>query len=252
MSGLQDLSLSQTLDVFGLLTQTYPRYVDTLSRDAVEAIGVELVKRDELRGESQAEDKLGITEQILGWLSNEVGRISKRGSSRSGGSVFSIVLLTKFHIYSASSYAPADIFVLLSWSCGLYTVCMSCNPRFSSTQCWKALTSALSSLFDLLMAESTGTKASMRKSGLTRVRRALRSVYLMLFFYYQRHYSQIRIQAPNHLSTLLSVLLAKAEANQESLRLVPLIGVAIDVNLRLKNIASTSLSVEIKVVFLSL
>lgn len=45
---------------------------------------MELVKRDELRGTSEGdpdEYKLGVTEQILGWLSNEVGNISKRAVS---------------------------------------------------------------------------------------------------------------------------------------------------------------------------
>jgi hypothetical protein len=75
------MNLSQTLDIFKLLTQTYPRYVDAASREAVEAVGMELVKRDELRGGNPEENKLGVTEQILGWLANEVGRISKRGVS---------------------------------------------------------------------------------------------------------------------------------------------------------------------------
>lgn len=77
------MNLSQTLDIFKLLTQTYPRYVDTASREAVEAVGMELIKRDELRGTPEGEvdeNKLGVTEQILGWLANEVGQISKRGS----------------------------------------------------------------------------------------------------------------------------------------------------------------------------
>jgi hypothetical protein len=77
-----DMNMSQTLDVFKLLTQTYPRYVDTVSREAVLAVGMALVKRDELRGMSEGdpeEQKLGVTEQILGWLANEVGRVSKNG-----------------------------------------------------------------------------------------------------------------------------------------------------------------------------
>lgn len=46
---------------------------------------MELVKRDELRGTAEGaidESKLGVTEQILGWLANEVARLSKRGSAR--------------------------------------------------------------------------------------------------------------------------------------------------------------------------
>jgi hypothetical protein len=79
------MTLSQILDIFKLLTQTYPRYVDPASRDAVEVVGMELVRRDELRGTADGptdEIKLGVSEQILGWLANEVGRISRRGSSR--------------------------------------------------------------------------------------------------------------------------------------------------------------------------
>jgi hypothetical protein len=80
-----DLTLSQILDVFRLLTLTYPRYSDSTSQDAVEAVGMELVRRDELRGTPEGavdETKLGVTEQILGWLSNEVARFSRHTSSR--------------------------------------------------------------------------------------------------------------------------------------------------------------------------
>jgi hypothetical protein len=43
------------------------------------------VSRDELRGTPEGavdEFKLGVTEQILGWLSNEVSRFAKRASLR--------------------------------------------------------------------------------------------------------------------------------------------------------------------------
>lgn len=76
-----DLNLSQTGDIFKLLTLTYPRYVDAASREAVEAVGIELVRRDELRGRPDGypdENKLGITEQIIGWLAREVDGFSKR------------------------------------------------------------------------------------------------------------------------------------------------------------------------------
>jgi hypothetical protein len=81
---LIDLSLSQILDIFKLLTLTIPRYTDSASRDAVEAVGMELVRNDEIRGTepgSTDEFKLGVTEQILGWLSNEVGTLSKRSNA---------------------------------------------------------------------------------------------------------------------------------------------------------------------------
>jgi len=73
------LSLSQTLDVFSLLTQTYPRYVDTASRAAVEDLGMRLIEIDESRA---ANDKLGVMEQVVGWLANEASKVSKSGSFR--------------------------------------------------------------------------------------------------------------------------------------------------------------------------
>jgi hypothetical protein len=71
-----DLSLSQIMDVFQLLMLTYPRYGDDKSQAAVQAVGMELISRDE-----QQENKLGVSEQIIGWLSTEVGRYAKRNSA---------------------------------------------------------------------------------------------------------------------------------------------------------------------------
>jgi hypothetical protein len=79
-----DLTLSQILDIFKLLTLTYPRYADSGSQSAVEEVGMELVRRDELRGtEEGAKDevRLGVAEQIIGWLSNEIGKLAKRGNA---------------------------------------------------------------------------------------------------------------------------------------------------------------------------
>jgi len=79
-----DLTMSQIMDVFKLLTLTYPRYDDSRSREVIEEVGMELIRRDEIRGTDSGptgETKLGVTEQILGWLSNEVGHLSKHGSS---------------------------------------------------------------------------------------------------------------------------------------------------------------------------
>ena len=61
------------LDVFELLIETYPRYVDSASREAVVAVGKELVQRDETR-----EKRKGVTEEILDRMANEVGRIARR------------------------------------------------------------------------------------------------------------------------------------------------------------------------------
>jgi hypothetical protein len=51
--------------------QTYPRYADSASREAVQAVGKELVQGDET-GEHRR-----VTEQIVGRVANEVGGIAK-------------------------------------------------------------------------------------------------------------------------------------------------------------------------------
>ncbi|KAF8911690.1 armadillo-type protein [Gymnopilus junonius] len=194
-----DLTLSQILDIFKLLTLTYPRYEDSSSRDAVEAVGMELVRRDELRGtEEGAKDevRLGVAEQILGWLSNEVGRLSKKGNS--------------------DSYAPSDLFVLLSWSCGLYTICVKHNPHFPASSSWRVLVGSLAVLLDML-TESTKAKFSLKKGSLVRTRRALRT-----------EGSKI----PEVISTLLSM----SKTNQTPTRLAMLIGVSVSVLIRLKHV----------------
>jgi len=68
------------MDVFQLLTQTYPRYVDSASRDAVEKVGMTLIEKDET---ADADQKMGVTEQVLGWLAHEVSLIARRASPRS-------------------------------------------------------------------------------------------------------------------------------------------------------------------------
>ena len=55
------------MDVFKLLTLTYPRYSDSGSQDIIEAAGIELVWRDKLWGTCAGQEnevKLGVAEQI--------------------------------------------------------------------------------------------------------------------------------------------------------------------------------------------
>lgn len=215
-----DLNLSQCMDIFKLLTLTYPRYVDTTSREAVEAVGIELVTRDELRGTIDGpvdENKLGVTEQVLGWLSHEVGKLAKRGSSRcvsrSHSMTHSVYLLR-------SSHASSDVFVLLSWSCGLYTACLRVNPDFTATHSWRALVGTTATLLDLIL-DSVRTKPSMKRGAVVRTRRALRS-------------------APKKIPTLISTLLAHAKSSQAPLTMVSLIGTAVDVTARLKGVRDES------------
>jgi len=60
------------LDVFELLIQTYPRYADSASREAVQAVVMNLTQCDE-----RNERGRGVAEQVLGRLANEVSRIAK-------------------------------------------------------------------------------------------------------------------------------------------------------------------------------
>ncbi|KAF5354845.1 hypothetical protein D9756_005584 [Leucocoprinus leucothites] len=188
-----DLSLSQILDVFQLLTLTYPRYGDEKSQAAVETVGMELVLQDERR-----EPKLGVTEQIIGWLSTEVGRYAKRNS--------------------ADSYAPADLFVLLSWGCGIYAICVKQNEQFSSTPPFKALVGSIALLLDMVL-ESSKAKGTLKRGALTRTRRALRS-------------------SGSTISAVISnlVALVKSNASQNPIRFLSLIGVAVAVLVRLKHV----------------
>ncbi|CDO72622.1 hypothetical protein BN946_scf184985.g41 [Trametes cinnabarina] len=193
-----DLSLSQIMDIFKLLTMTYPRYVDSDSREAVEEVGIALVRRDELRDTPQGEQdesKLGVTEQVLGWMSHEVGQIAKR----------------------SSSHTAADMFVLLSWSCGLYAACLDSNPDFPKFRSWQALLGVMASLVYMILDPGTRAKKSLQKSALVRTRRALR-------------------HNPTMLPVVMRSLLDLAKTLPSPLIVVPLLGISIDVTFRLKNV----------------
>ncbi|KAK0434719.1 hypothetical protein EV421DRAFT_1909191 [Armillaria borealis] len=195
-----ELSLSQNLDIFKLLTLTYARYVDSTSKDAVETVGMEIVKRDELRGTTAGdEQKLGVTEQILGWMSHEVARYSKLSSS--------------------SACAPSDLFTLLSWCCGIYTICMQRSPGFSETQSWSALLGSMALLLDMI-SDSSRAKESLKHAALVRTRRAFCS-------------------AGGKLSLVIEALLKQAKSSNHPQRLMPLVGVAIGMLVRLRNVTES-------------
>ncbi|TFY63660.1 hypothetical protein EVJ58_g3122 [Rhodofomes roseus] len=198
-----DMTLSQTLDIFKLLTLTYSRYVDAPSREAVEAVGTELVKRDEIRGKPEGEldeKPMGVTEQIVGWLAHEVGHISKL----------------------SSSHAASDMFALLGWCCGIYTVCLSCDDNFPSKSAWEPLIGVIATLIDMILDKSTRSKAPIQKGALTRVRRALRS-------------------HPKAIVNVMKTLISKPKTSPSPLSTVPLLGICVDVKTRLKNVKDETL-----------
>ncbi|EKM53603.1 uncharacterized protein PHACADRAFT_125439 [Phanerochaete carnosa HHB-10118-sp] len=198
-----DLTLSQTLDIFQLLTLTYSRYVDAPSREAVETVGVELVRRDELRGTPEGEqdaERMGVAEQIVGWLAQEVDRMAKR----------------------PSAYPPADMLVLLSWCAGIYSVCVEHNPHFTSSVPWSPLVGSMATLLDLILDKANRAKPSVQKGALVRARRALRS-------------------SPRDIHSVIETLITRAKGHNSPLHVVSLLGVAVDVKMRLKNVKDDGL-----------
>jgi hypothetical protein len=81
----------------------------------------------------------------------------------------------------------------------------------------------MATLLDSLLNTSTRAKSSMQKSALVRTRRAIRS-------------------APERLVLLITTLSSQARSSQTPLTLVPLIGVAVGVMIRLKNVKDISLT----------
>jgi hypothetical protein len=173
-----EITLAQSLDVFNLLTQTYPRYVDSGSRDAVEQTLVELLKQDALRVGLPASldgSQRGVFHHVVAWLANQVGAV-RRGLSRS---IFDLLLARIHadpHSLCCSSYASADIFVLLSWSCTLYRVGVEGNPLLLTTRSCHPLLESWATLLDLILQVSSRSKTSLKKSAFVRTRRAFRSV----------------------------------------------------------------------------
>ena len=70
----------------------------------------------------------------------------------------------------------ADMFVLLSWCCGLCAACLDSNPDFPQSRAWQVLLGCMASLVDMLLDPATRAKKSLQKSALVRTRRALRHV----------------------------------------------------------------------------
>ncbi|TCD64479.1 translational activator of GCN4 [Steccherinum ochraceum] len=186
-----DLNLPQAVDVFKLLTYTYPRYADAPSREAVELVLVEIVQRD-------GERKLGLVDPMFGWFANEAGKIS------------------------SSRRSSADPFILLSWCCALYPVCLQTTPDFTASKSWTSLITTWAILLDSILDENTNSKRSVKKSSLVRTRAALRS-------------------HPEHLPFVMKTLLASAKTIPQALTIVPLLGTAIDVTLRLKHVKDEEL-----------
>ena len=120
--------------------------------------------------------------------------------------------------------------MLLSWACGLYTVCTKHDPHFMASNPSRALVGSLALVLDMVQ-ESSKAKPSLKKGAVVRVRRAFRSAGKLV---------------PNVIATLLSI----AKAHPTPGRMIELLGVAVSVLIRLKNVQdepSSRLSQEYKV-----
>jgi hypothetical protein len=75
-----------------------------------------------------------------------------------------------------SAVAPAQIAVLLSWVCSLYTLILPLDNNFKNTVAWSKLIPAFGVLLDYLLDPTIAMKSSLRKSAIVQARRAIRSV----------------------------------------------------------------------------
>lgn len=109
------------------------------------------------------------------------------------------------------------------------------------------LVGTLVTLFDMLN-DSVKAKLSLKHGAVVRIRRALRSVCANFLIIILRLLK--RSQVDGQLSTLINTLLAQSKSSSTPLRFLPLLGVAVDVLLRLKNVPGaphTRLSEDTKV-----
>ncbi|KAG8938102.1 translational activator of GCN4, partial [Tulasnella sp. 419] len=191
-----DLSLSQIMDLLGIIALTYPRYVDSPSRDGVINVLKALVKRDELRGTPEGEadaNKLGVGENIFQWLGREIQRI---GASR-------------------SSVALSNQVILFTWCCALLETELKYNPGVTTSPLWKPLLTAMATSLDLALEEHENNKKSLQKAAVVVGRRVIRN-----------NSSKI----PVILETVLD--LTKSSSNPTLFS--PMIGLIVDVALHLK------------------
>lgn len=164
---------------------------------------LETVVIEMVRQDQEAKDTAAVTDKIFAWLANESVRISKQSSS--------------------GSFAPTDILVLLTWCCGCYNACLNSGADFTETRLWPALVCTMAALLDSVLHRSARTKPSLQRSALVRTRRTLRSV-------------------PTKLPILIDTLTSQAKSSSTPLVYAPLIGISIDVTIRLKNVQDQTLT----------
>ena len=167
---LEDLTAAQTLEIFGIFTQAYPRYTDARSREAVEETITQIVLRDQRQGGAT-------TEKILGWLASEAGRVSKQVLP--GYAYMSLRRGQDTHLPDRSG-STTNLFVPFTWCCVIYTACLKVNEGFPETRGWNILVGIIAILLDSILHTSGKTRHGIAKATKVRLRGGLRSVSVAL------------------------------------------------------------------------
>ncbi|GAA5981477.1 hypothetical protein JCM10908_004121 [Rhodotorula pacifica] len=196
------LEASQVQDIVRLLLPTVPRYQDAASRQAVLAVVSALLARDYAAGNTASEGEAPSS-------SSAANGDRKLASALTAGL---IKWLESETAKVEKSGATSTRLALLGWAATIY----ASVPAESALEdaLFLSLATSLSSLLNVVLDESAAAKETVRKSALVVTRRAVRT----------RHEA-----IPRLVRTLTA---AKADP---SFRHAPLIGLAIDVALRLRD-----------------
>lgn len=189
------LEPNQVQDIVRLILPTVPRYQDAASRQAVLAVVSALLARDYAAG-----------------TANESAAPAANGKPASALSTGLIKWLESETGKVEKSGATSTRLALLGWAATIYATVPAEHPLDDAP--FLSLATSLSSLLNVILDESAGAKETVRKSALVVIRRAVRT----------RHEA-----IPRLVRTLTS---AKADP---TFRHAPLIGLAIDVALRLRD-----------------
>lgn len=226
----------QAWDIFLLLVLTLPRFIDNKSRDAVLEVLRSLASRDPLFvGHNNKEAEIeGILPKIAQWINAESARVCSPGVRRCVAFyTYLPPCICEYLKCDCSSSAAGERFVLLTWCSGILDLSLSKVDGFAQNSSFPVLVSALAFLTDSLFDH--GVKSSLRHSSLVHTRRLLRQVGLI------RHHAQSvvssRVDVHQHyksIPSVLDVLLKEAKTHSSPLIFGPLMGVCVDVSIRLK------------------
>ncbi|KAG8904625.1 translational activator of GCN4 [Tulasnella sp. 403] len=116
---------------------------------------------------------------------------------------------------AASTSASNNIFALLTWCCAFYSAQAKNDPAFSETAEWPTLIGLLAMLLDAILDEASPGRKSLRKAALVHSRRAFRS-------------------NPDLLPKVVETILSTAKASKTPPLYAPLLGLVLDVAIRLR------------------